>query len=274
MNKVIYTSWKKGLVKWAVGNTLYISIPFTWLVEEAEQEARKWKGKILMGGPGLMEPSKYEGFDPLLFHNPCATFTTRGCPNKCGFCAVPKLEPDYYEIPNYRPAPIICDNNFTAASRKHQEMVIEKQKVYQLTDFNQGLEARKFTPELADLLGQIRCKIRFAFDNWGQETAVKEAIDLCKARTTKDITVYCLIGYNDTPDDAKARLELIKSWKVLPAPMRYQPLDTKNKNEYMAKGWTERELRDMTRYYFRQAWLEHIPYEQYKKQPEEQMELV
>lgn len=267
-------SWKKGLVKWAVGDTLYISIPFTWLRGQAETEAHKWKGKVLTGGSGLMKPNDCEGFEPLLFHNPCATFTTRGCPNRCSFCAVPKLEPDYYEIPNYRAAPIICDNNFTAATRKHQERVIEKQKVFRLTDFNQGLEARRFTPELADLLGKIRCKIRFAFDSWGQEAVVKDAIDLCRRRTTKDITIYCLIGYKDTPDDARARLELIKSWGVVTAPMRYQPLDAIVKDSYVAEGWTDRELRDMARYYFRQAWLSHIPYEQYRKQPEEQLDLI
>ena len=197
-------NWKKGIASWSVGKTLYISVPFTWLVEDAEKMAGNWKGKVLMGGPGLMNPTHCEGFEPILFHNPCATFTTRGCPNHCAFCAVPDLEPDFYEIPDYRPAPVICDNNFTAATRNHQKKVIQKQKQFYLTDFNQGLEARDFTPELADLLGTIRCKVRFAFDDWNDEGVVKDAIDLCRARATKNIGVYCLIGFNDTPESAKA----------------------------------------------------------------------
>ena len=131
----------------------------------------------------------------------------------------------------------------------------------------------RFTYELADLLGHLRCKVRFAFDSWDQESYVKDAIDLCRQRTTRDISVYCLIGYKDTPQDAVARLELIKSWGVLPIPMRYQPINTEEKNGYVAEGWTERELRDITRCYFRQTWLGRISYEEYKQSPKEQLSL-
>lgn len=110
--------WVKRIAQWSVGNTLYISVPFTWLVKEAEKIADNWKGKILMGGPGFMKPSHCDGFEPILFHNPCATFTSRGCVNNCQFCAVPKLEGDLKEIPDFRPAPVICDNNFGATSKK------------------------------------------------------------------------------------------------------------------------------------------------------------
>lgn len=265
--------WKKGIAQWSVGDTLYLSVPFTWLMDEANVIASEWKkGKVLIGGPGLMEPSQCEGFEPILFHNPCATFTTRGCPNSCSFCAVPKLEPEFYEIPNYRPAPVICDNNFTAASRKHQERVVDRQKVFRLTDFNQGLEAKRFTPELADLLGKIKCKVRFAFDNWGAEASVKDAIDLCRKRTTKDIGIYVLIGFTDEPQSAQARLELVRSWGLMPNAMRYQPLDTKEKNSYVAPNWTVKQLKDMSRYYNRLAWLKHIPFEEYNQT--DQLELL
>lgn len=267
--------WRKGIAQWRVGDTLYLSVPFTWLMEEANGIAADWKGKVRIGGPGVMQPTDCEGFEPVLFHNPCATFTTRGCPNFCPFCAVPKLEPNFYEIPDYRPAPAICDNNFTAASRKHQERVVEKQKVFRLTDFNQGLEAKEFTPELADLLGKLRCKVRFAFDSWGQESVVKAAIDLCRERTTKHIGVYCLIGYNDEPESAQARLELVKSWRVRPVPMRYQPLDIVKKNTYLSPRWTNKAMKKMIAYYMRLIEHEHIPYEDFQDHiPNEQMELL
>ena len=258
--------WEKGLAKWQVGDTLYISIPFTWLVKEAEKTAKNWKGKVLMGGPGLMKPTYCEGFSPVLFHNPAATYTTRGCPNRCPFCAVYKLEPDFIELTDYRPAPVICDNNFTAATRKHQEMVIYRQRIYPLTDFNQGLEASRFTPELADLLGMIKCRVRFAFDSWDEETEVYEAIKLCRQRSTDDIGVYCLIGFDDTPEDARARLELVRSWDIRPNPMRYQPLDAEHKNDYIlpGSGWTEYEMRRIMKYYSRLRWYEHIPFEEFR----------
>jgi hypothetical protein len=262
-------NWKKGIASWQVGKTLYISVPFTWLVADAEKMAERHKGKVVMGGPGFMKPSECEGFIPLMFHNPLATVTSRGCPNSCPFCAVKLIEPDFSEDDDYRPAPVICDNNWTATSWKHQVKTVEKQKIFPLTDFNQGLEASKFTPKLADLLGTIRCKVRFAFDNWKQETAVADAIKLCKERTTRDISVYCLIGYKDTPEDAKARLEQIRAWGAMPNAMRYQPLDATEKNSYVAPGWTERELNDMGRYYNRLAWLKHIPFEEYRVKTEQ-----
>ena len=257
--------WRKGIAQWSVGKTLYISVPFTWNLEEAQRIADEWaRGPVHIGGPAIGIPSKCEGFEPIMFHNPCATFTTRGCVNNCPFCAVPKLEGDLREIPDFRPAPMICDNNLLAASKAHIRRVVDKLKVFPYVDFNQGLEAKRFTPEIADMLGELKCKMRFAFDDWSSESAVKDAIDLCRERVTKDIGVYCLIGFNDTPEDARARLEMVRSWGIFPNPMRYQPLDAHAKNCYVAPGWTERELKKMTRYYSRLTQFNGIPYEQYQ----------
>lgn len=257
--------WRKGIAAWIEGATLFISVPFTWLMEEANKIAKTWHGEVLIGGPGLMIPNQCNGSEPVVYHNACATFTTRGCPNSCRFCAVPRLEGDLVEIPDFRPAPIICDNNLLAASMKHIKRVVDKLSIFPFVDFNQGLEARRFTPDIADLLGKINCKVRFAFDYWGQESKLKDAIDLCKERATGDIGVYCLLGFDDNPESARARLELIRSWGILPNPMRYQPLDAKKKNSYVHPQWTERELANTMRYYSRLNWLGHIPFSEYKE---------
>ncbi|MCJ7632698.1 hypothetical protein MUP77_09955 [Candidatus Bathyarchaeota archaeon] len=259
-------NWRKGIATWTdKKGILYISVPFSWLMEEAEKIAEDWRGQSIIGGPGTMKPSECKEFEPLLFHNACATFATRGCPNNCIFCAVPKLEPDFIEIPNFRPAPIICDNNLLAASRNHLRHVVDAEKIFPIVDFNQGLEAKRFTSEIASMLGELRCKVRFSFDNWSQETAVHDAIELCRRETTKDIQCYCLIGFADTPADAKGRLELIRSWGILPNPMRFQTLNAKKKNEYVHPSWTEHELGKMMRYYSRLAFWSNIPYSEYTR---------
>ncbi len=258
--------WRKGIATWTdQKGVLYISVPFTWLLDEALKIAKKWPGESEIGGPAVMEPNTCEGFEPLIYHNPCATFTTRGCPNNCKFCAVPHLEGDLVEIRDFRPAPVICDNNLLAASRKHIKHVVDMVKVFPVVDFNQGLDASRFTPDVADLLGRLNCKVRFAFDAWGQEARVKDALDLCRTRTTEDIGIYCLIGYKDDPASAKARLELVRSWGVLPNPMRYQPLNAKKKNDYVAEGWTEKELQVMMRYYSRLQYIGWVPFEDYTR---------
>ncbi len=255
--------WRKEIVQWRVGNKLYLSVPFTWLLDEAQQIAASHKGPVEIGGPALMQPNQCESFEPILFHNPCATFTTRGCVNNCSFCAVPKLEGDLRELTDWRPAPVICDNNLLAASKGHIRQVVDRLKVFPYVDFNQGLEARRFTSEYADWLGELKCKVRFAFDFWGKEAEVKDAIDVCRERTTEDIGIYVLIGYNGSPEDDRARLELVRSWGLWPNPMRFQPLDAKHKNEYVAPGWTEATLRNMMRYYSRLRYLGHIPFGDY-----------
>jgi len=257
--------WRKGIAQWKVGKTLYLSVPFTWLLDEAERIAAQHKGKVIKGGPAYQCPQECEGFEPILFHNPCATFTTRGCPNRCGFCAVPKIEGEFKELPDFRPAPCVCDNNFLAASIPHIKHVVDKLKQFSVVDFNQALDARLFKGERIDLLCSLKgWKARFSFDGKGQEAHCKDAIDNCKRNGIKDITIYCLIGWNDTPELAIEKLELIRSWGALPFPMRYQPLNAKKRNEFILSTWTERKMRDVQRYYSKLNWWGGVTFDEYE----------
>ena len=263
--------WRKGIASWKVGKVLYQSVPFTWLLPEAENQAREHKGKVIAGGPAVQlmgapwaETPDGIPIDTLSFHNPLATFTTRGCPNGCPFCAVPKIEGDFREMPTWKPAPVVCDNNLLAASHSHFERVIESLKPFSYADFNQGLEARRLTSWHIGQLGRLKAvKIRFAFDHVNYETVIHDAIELCKKNGFKDLGVYVLIGYKDTPDDARYRLETVRSWGVLPNPMRYQPLDCVVKNSFVEEGWTERLLAKYMRYYSMLAQFNGIDFEDY-----------
>jgi MoaA/NifB/PqqE/SkfB family radical SAM enzyme len=266
-------NWHKGIVSCTIGKILYQSIPFTWLLPLARKEAKEYKkGKVVAGGPAVIlakhddffdmswaETPDEIPFDILSFHNPLATFTTRGCPNACKFCAVPKLEGDFVEFESWKPAPVVCDNNLLAGTMKHFSAVIDSLKRFPFVDFNQGLEARRLKPEHVDLLRSLKSvKIRFAFDHSSSETVVHDAIELCRKSGLKNFGVYCLIGFNDTPDDAKQRLEIVCSWKIMPNPMRYQPLDALEKNHFIDKNWTEKELLKMMHYYSRLVYMGNV----------------
>ena len=265
--------WSNSIVQWKLDGVLYLSVPFTWLVGDAEAIASTHKGKVVAGGPGVKlmgaewadETPEGTPFDVLAMHNPLATITSRGCPNRCGFCAVPKLESDFYELRSWRAAPIICDNNLSATSRPHFKKVIDSLRPFPMCDL-QGLEAKRLTDWHVDLLRSLRKPIlRFGFDHTSMESAVADAVRRCERAgfVLKDIRVYVLIGFDDTPDDARYRLELVRSWGALPFPQRYQPLDAIEKDRHVLPGWTDIELRRMQRYYSKLIHLGHIPYDDY-----------
>ncbi len=268
--------WKKDIVEWTMGKTLYLSVVFSWDLRKAKARAKQHKGKVIVGGPAAVMNSEIfegiaevrtemKGVEPILFHNPLASFSSKGCIRNCKFCVVRGVEGDLKELKNFRPAPVMCDNNFLACSAKHQERVIETLKDYPLVDFNQGLDARLFDKNSADRLSKLKLRARFAFDSIKTESKVVDAIKLCQKRTTKDIRCYVLIGYKDTPEDALYRLELLKSMNVLTNPLRYQPSDAKKRNDYLAPEWTVEKMEKMRRYYSLTNYLGHIPFEDYKR---------
>ena len=280
--------WKKDIAMWHIGRTRYISVPFTWLLPSARKLALEYKkGPVQVGGPAVQLMPEYLAdaavvnqpcpVEPMLFHNPLATFTSRGCPNRCGFCAVPRLEGEFKELDDWRLAPIICDNKLLASSRGHFNRVIDRLKTIpdlttkvQPVDFNQGLEARLLKPHHARRLAELkRIKVRFAFDHVNAETAVYEAIKLCRAHglPLKSFSVYVLIGFKDTPEDALYRLDKVKSWGVYTCPMRYQPLDSVEKNNYAADGWTDRLLKDVVRFYYKNSEFGNMPFSEYNSRP-------
>jgi len=265
--------WAKDIAQWQVGKTLYLSVVFSWDLPRAEAIARKHDGPVIVGGPAAMYATSLEWgavqpstpYDVLAMHNPMATFTTRGCPSRCPYCIVPHIEGEFRELTTWKPAPVVCDNNLLAASWSHLERVVDSLAQFGWADFNQGLDARRFTKEVAALLyraGQV--KLRFAFDCAQDESAVQYAIRIGRDAGHRSIGVYVLIGFRDTPNDAYRRLETVRSWGLRPNPMRYQPLNAEVKSGYVAPGWTDAELRRMTRYYSRLRWLEHIPYKDYR----------
>lgn len=260
--------WAKEpiLVKTPLGRG--ISVVFSWQVDKAIELAKR-EGINLIGGPGaILAGLKVPELNYTLVdrHNQFATFTTRGCPNSCPFCAVPILEGEFRELKEWKPNPIICDNNILACSDEHFKKVIDSVIDFGWVDFNQGLDHHLITDYHLEQLQRVKKSIiRFSFDSIKEESSFISGVEKTKEYGFKNIRCYVLIGFNDTPADALYRLELCKKVKVLPQPMRYQPIDTEKKNSYVAedKGWTEQELKKMTKYWFHLNITEKIPYAEF-----------
>lgn len=186
--------------------------------------------------------------------NSMICFTTRGCPNKCGYCMVWKMEPDFYIQPNWKKSitenkfeiALISDNNFLSAPISHIEKVVKtlidnKKKVI----FNNAIDVRLMTKEKAKLISKLkytRNGLRFAFDRMEDDGYYQKAMEMMIETGFKikgNSYTYILFNFNDTPKEAYYRAK--ESWKYGSNPylMKYRPLDlVKKKNNFIGKYWT------------------------------------
>lgn len=279
------SGWKTGYIEWFKGDVAYLSVVFSWQLQQAYSRAiwlRQMGYKVRAGGPAVdYDPSFFSGVavtsgvvDALAQHNPNATFTSRGCNNRCPFCIVPLVEGGLVELDDWPVKPIVCDNNLLACSKKHFDRVIDRLKPLSGVDFNQGLDARLLTPHHAGRLAELETKcIRLAWDCVGLESQFMCAFETLRKAgiPAGQIRVYVLIGFNDTPKDALYRLETVRSLGAWPSPMRYQPLGARVKNSHVASGWTHAELMLYVRYWSNLRRLGAIPFPLFRSGRSERM---
>lgn len=132
-------------------------------------------------------------------------FLTRGCPNKCPWCVVPRKEGsirpymDCDEIAiEGRKKLVLMDNNILAAGDYAKEQMRKIIKRGYRVDFNQGLDARLVTDDFAKLLAKIKWKdrrIRFGCDTHAQIAECEKAIAMINSYGYKgDYFLYTMIG--------------------------------------------------------------------------------
>jgi hypothetical protein len=184
------------------------------------------------------------------------SFTTRGCPRNCYFCAVKKHEPDFQVKENWpndiditKRQIIFWDNNWLASPNFEKDierlMKFRKLGITQI-DFNQGLDCRLLDEDKVKLISQIKIKpLRLAFDNGSEDGYIQKAIQLAQKYGFKDISVYVLYNSendNDTPEYFYYRISEINKLGALAYPMRYRPLDNVNLN-FISEKWDKQLLR-------------------------------
>jgi len=184
-------------------------------------------------------------------------FSSRGCIRKCPFCAVPILEGDLnsvrYSVKDFvypgHTRIIFWDNNILA-SPGWRRVFDELEDLDMTVDFNQGLDARLITDEVAERLGRLRLsssssiKVRLGYDFSGNRPFVEKAIEKLTAGPMRgrDIMVYTLYNYEDDPNEFLERVRNVMNWGAVCYPMRYEPLDALEKNKFVSKNWTTRTL--------------------------------
>jgi hypothetical protein len=184
-------------------------------------------------------------------------FGTRGCVRKCAFCAVPRLEGKTWGPaegirdlvwPGHSKA-VLWDNNILAVSN-WRDVVAELRELDVEVDFNQGLDARFVTEEVAQELAGLRIyPIRMAYDIPNEKKALERAIPALEQAgfRRRNMMVYTLFNFTDTPDDFLGRVLDLLSWGVVSYQMRYEPLNSLVKNKYVSAHWTAKQLEMVAR---------------------------
>ncbi len=203
-------------------------------------------------------------------------YLTRGCVNKCGFCGVPKLEPEFIdykgitayvdEIKKYygeKKDLIFFDNNILA-SKKFEKIIND---IYELgfqadaklngraryVDFNQGIDARLITEEQMKLFAKIPINpLRIAFDQVGLENIYRRSVLLAAKSGIHRLSNYILYNYNDSPVDLWKRLKITidlnkqLNLHIYSFPMKYIPITAKDR-KYISPKWNWQFIRSVQR---------------------------
>jgi hypothetical protein len=170
-------------------------------------------------------------------------FTTRGCPNSCAWCVVPKVEGRHKiaegwqsQIDTSKPLFFGFDNNVLACGSKHFREVLEFCQSRKIrVEFNQAMDAeilyknKKIQQVFLDY-PKIWHKLRFAWDSDRAEKGVMFMMDFIHEAGISSNQRFLYMLY-DTDDSPEQVFERIKKVRAHPARfkiklMRFKDLDT------------------------------------------------
>lgn len=260
--------WIGGLAEWTEGDTLCLSIAFTWKLDEAYSRAlfaRACGKRVIAGGPALfLAQMKHEladvaeigatYADAVRFHNPGATIASRGCPVGCGFCIVPAMEGlEFTLLPDFPVRPILCDNNLSALPGDYQDHIIARYRDAGVTlrDANSGFEPITFTPDVYErwrsLLNAGGGPWRFAFDEMKEARDVARVMRMLVDEPQKRKRVYVLIG-NEPFAECMDRVHAVIGAGCEPHVQPMMKLNALEREPWVRHDWTAQRLKDVARW--------------------------
>ena len=204
-----------------------VSVTFTWDIPEGRRLLAAWSrcySDVRLGGPALDDPGSE--FVPGRFVYEGVTITSRGCPNKCSFCFVPKREGRIRELP-IQAGWIIQDNNLLACSDRHIEAVVEmlsQQK--NAVCFNGGLDSRLFSDRHIKLFSRLRVhEYWFACDSTPALGPLRRVASMLSHVSINKKRCYVMVGFHESIAVAESRLQQVFNMGFLPFAQLYRNLE-------------------------------------------------
>lgn len=148
-------------------------------------------------------------------------YITRGCPNNCRWCIVPRKEGGIHPYRKWqdlvRPDTdklVLMDNNILSCEYGISQLESLTGGGYRI-DLNQGMDARLVDEQIADILARISWIrfIRFSCDQKAQIKPVKRAIEFLWSRGVKPYRIFIYLLVTADIQDAADRVEELKAYK-------------------------------------------------------------
>ena len=179
--------------------------------------------KVINGGTGYDYSVKipYENIQPDYTLYPKFTeaygFLTRGCIRNCKWCLVPSKEGktisymDIDEVAQDKKEVILMDNNILSCDYGIEQLKKIATKNIRI-DFNQGLDARLITSEIAELLAQIKWirYIRLSCDSYAMLKVIKNTLRILNDAGIKNYRIFVYVLLYDLQDNYNILTELKK----------------------------------------------------------------
>lgn len=269
------SNWHKqrgDTVEWWTGFThydrVYMSKVFTFTpdfdtVINAEE--------IITGGTGYKDfgslPPEVEACPPdyTLYPNwkPAVGFLTRGCCRCCDFCIVPRKEGAVHPAATWKEIKrpdsremVLLDNNVLASDYGLEQIDrMGREQVW--VDFNQGLDARLITPEIAGMLARLHWirLIRLACDTSEMLPVVRQATSYLKEAGVSQSRFWAYALVRDV-EEAHRRVMALREMGVEPFAQPYRDYDG---------GEPTEEQKAFARWVNRKSLFKSCTWESYKK---------
>jgi len=189
-------------------------------------------------------------------------YLTRGCIRQCSWCVVPLKEGNirpYCDIETVlqgRKRAILMDNNVLACNYGLEQI----EKIIELkcrVDFNQGMDCRLVTDDVAKMLSKVKWLrfIRFALDTKSQIEPLISALEKLNRYGIENRKIFVYTLLIDLHDSYQ-RINLLKRLGVIPFAQPYFPIDGKSD----IPQWQH----DLTRYTNKTMILKNIDFKEYR----------